>query len=214
MIYGNLSKINKISHYQYNKKNKIMSKNTFRSLGASNHAIEQREEHDYYATEPKAAELLLELETFSKNIWEPACGEGHLSEVFIKNGYQVRSSDLIWRGYGDLTIDFLKHTEKWDGDIITNPPYKYAEAFVEKALELIEPGNKVAMFMGIQFLEGKKRRTFLKNNKLKYVYVSSSRLNCAKNGDFNKYKGNSARCYAWYIWEKGFDGETTLKLFN
>lgn len=190
-----------------------MKKNTFRSLGASSHAIEEREENDYYATEPKALELLLDLEEFNKNIWEPACGEGHLSEVLIQRGYNVWSSDLIDRNYGKV-IDFLQVEKKFNGDIITNPPYKYAEAFVEKALELIEPGNKVAMFMGIQFLEGKRRREFLKKNKIKTVWVSSSRLNCAKNGDFAKYKCNSARCYAWYIWEKGFDGETVLKWFN
>ena len=74
-----------------------MSKNTFRSLGASSHSIEEGEEHDYYTTEPKALELLLELEEFSKNIWEPACGEGHLSEVLIEKGFNVLSSDLIDR---------------------------------------------------------------------------------------------------------------------
>ena len=50
-------------------------KSVFTSLGASSHAIEEREKHDYYATEPKALELLLELETFSNNVWECACGE-------------------------------------------------------------------------------------------------------------------------------------------
>jgi hypothetical protein len=49
-------------------------KSVFTSLGASSHAQEERETHDYYATEPKALELLLELETFSNNIWECACG--------------------------------------------------------------------------------------------------------------------------------------------
>ena len=39
------------------------------------------ETHDYYATEPKATELLLDLETFNHEIWEPACGEGHISKV-------------------------------------------------------------------------------------------------------------------------------------
>ena len=68
--------------------------------------------------------------------------------------------------------------------------------------------------MGIQFLEGKKRREFLKRFPIKTVYVSSSRLNCAKNGDFVKYNNNSARCYAWYIWEKGYNGDTIMKLFN
>ena len=53
------------------------SKKVFTTLGASNHALEEREQHDYYATDPKAVELLLELEQFAPVIWEPACGEGH-----------------------------------------------------------------------------------------------------------------------------------------
>lgn len=39
------------------------------------HDAGNREEHDYYATDPKAAELLLGLDNFN-NIWECACGGG------------------------------------------------------------------------------------------------------------------------------------------
>ena len=46
------------------------------------------------------------------------------------------------------------------------------------------------------------------------IYVSSRRLNCAKNGDFEKYKENSAVAYAWFVWEKGHKGITKLKWFN
>ena len=77
----------------------------YKTLGASNHTDKERENNDYYATEPKALELLLELETFSPYVWEPACGEGHLSEVLKFHGHKVRSSDLIDRGYpGTETI--------------------------------------------------------------------------------------------------------------
>ena len=65
-----------------------------------------------------------------------------------------------------------------------------------------------------EIVEGKKRKEFLKTYPIKTIYVSSSRLNCAKNGDFEKYNSNSARCYAWYIWEKGYNGVTELKWFN
>jgi hypothetical protein len=57
-------------------------------------------------------------------------------------------------------IDFLQWDSPFDGDIITNPPYKFALEFVEKALELITDGHKVAMFLKLQFLEGKARRAF------------------------------------------------------
>ena len=75
-------------------------------LGARNYAHEDRQTDDYYATEPKAAVLLMDVEKFSPMIWECACGEGHLSKEFEKAGYQVYSTDLIDRGYGGIQ-DFL-----------------------------------------------------------------------------------------------------------
>lgn len=189
------------------------TKSVYTTLGASNHSNGDREVNDYYATEPKAIQLLLELEQFNPNIWECACGEGHLSKELIEKGYNVYSSDLIERGYGEGGVDFLKCTKPFEGDIITNPPYKYAKEFVYKALELIPVGNKVVMFLKIQFLEGKSRKDLFEKFPPKKVYVSSSRLICAKNGDFKTYS-SSAIAYAWFIWEKGFDGETIVKWFN
>ena len=41
-------------------------------LGASNHTKEEREENDYYATDPEAMEWLLKLENIGPEVWEPA----------------------------------------------------------------------------------------------------------------------------------------------
>lgn len=193
------------------------SNSIYKTLGASNHTDKERQNEDYYATTPKAAELLLELETFSPNIWECACGEGHLSKVFESKGYNVRSSDLMDRGFGEIETDFLGIDNlEWYGDVITNPPYKYAQEFVEKALQIIPIGNKVAMFLKLQFMEGKGRKNLFLKNPPKTIYVSSSRLMCAKNAEFEKMVagGGSAVAYAWYVWEKGFVGTTELKWFN
>lgn len=131
-------------------------------LGAHNETKEDREEHDYYATQPIAAELLTEIETLSPNIWECACGEGHLAKVFTEKGFNVLATDLIDRGYGER-CDFLNDIEtmkyrNFDGDIVTNPPYRYAQEFIEKALNIVGDGHKVCMFLKVQFLEGKSRR--------------------------------------------------------
>lgn len=69
------------------------------------HKTVYRKEHtenDYYATEPKAAWLLMEVEEFTPTIWECACGEGHLAKEFVKAGYSVAATDLVDRGYGDM----------------------------------------------------------------------------------------------------------------
>lgn len=191
------------------------SNSIYKTLGASNHTDKARQAEDYYATEPKAAELLLELEDFNHIIWECACGEGHLSKVFEKAGHKVWSTDLVDRGYGEQ-LDFLKTIGIFNLDIITNPPYKYATEFVEHALKIVEDGCKVAMFLKLQFLEGKKRKTLFEKYPPKTVYVSSSRLLCAKNGEFEKMRegGGSAVAYAWFVWEKGYKGDTKIRWFN
>ena len=189
-------------------------KTVFTTLGASAHATEERQSQDFYATDPIALKLLLREEKFS-NVWECACGQGHLSEVLKQTGIHGKSTDYINRGYGDGQVDFLGiENQKWGGDIITNPPFRYAQEFIEKALTIIDAERKVAMFLRIQFLEGKERGRFFKKHPPKFIYVSSRRIKCAKNGDFVKYSANSAICYCWFVWEKGFKGETVLKWFN
>jgi hypothetical protein len=187
----------------------------FKTLGASNHTEKERQEDDYYATEPKAIDVLLGVEQFSNDVWECACGEGHLSKRLTECGYSVTSSDLVNRGFsGHQTIDFLKATDKFSGDIITNPPYKYAYEFVEKGMELTK--NKLALFLKIQFLEGKARKKLFEKYPPKFVYVSSSRLLCAKNGNFEEMiaGGGSAVAYAWFVWYKNHVGDTILKWIN
>ena len=48
------------------------------------------------------------------------------------------------------------------------------------------------------------------------MYVSSSRLKCAKNGDFDTVEQgtNNAIAYAWYVWGKGFTGDPIIKWIN
>ena len=43
-----------------------------------------------------------------------------------------------------------------------------------------------------------------------YLYVFSKRMNCAKNGEFEKYQSNAV-AYGWYIWEKGYNGEPIIR---
>lgn len=177
----------------------------FKQLGSSNHCDDEREKNDYYATDPKAIDDLLKVETFNKKIWECASGGGHLVDKLKENGYEVFSSDIVDRGHQDQLIDFLSPLmnpiSRWDGDIITNPPYKFTTEFILKSLELIDNGHKIAMFLKLTTLEGADRYLKIyKDNPPYKIYVYSKRIQCAKNGEF---KGSSAVCYAWFVWIKG-----------
>ena len=96
-------------------------------------------------------------------------------------------------------------------DIITNPPYVDSISYVRKAYEMVAWGHKVAMFLRLAFAEGKERRKFFQEYPPVRVWVSSSRLTCGKNGmEWNP----SAVAYSWWIWEKGYTGQTELRWFN
>ena len=171
----------------------------------------ERDPNDYYATDPRAMHYLLDRETFNRNIWEPACGEGNLSEVLKEYGYNVYSTDLINRGYGDEQLDFLTTNKKFSGDIITNPPFKYTNEFILKALESIDFGGKVAMFLKLNYLAGKSRFEKIYSHYPPYrVYIFTGRVACSKNNKPEGYK-NGAMDFAWFIWQKGTIGATELR---
>ena len=189
-----------------NKERKI-----FTTLGASNHTDKERQSGDFYATDPKSLITLLNTGIkLNHKIWEPCCGQGHLAETLKQNGYEVKATDIINRGYGSGGVDFLYEYDKWDGDILTNPPYGIAQEIVEHSLSLIPDGNKVVMFFKITFLEGKTRRKMFEENPPRNIYVFSERQICAMNGDFERYGNGSAVCYAWFEWVKGYKGKPEL----
>jgi hypothetical protein len=183
----------------------MTSKHKLRILGASNHAEHERQADDFYATDPKCAADLLKILPELKDVWECACGAGHLAEPLGA----VKATDLVDRGYGQSNIDFLLEHERWHGDIVTNPPYKLAIECVEKALSLINDGRYVCMFLKLQFLEGQARSAFFAEHPPKTVAVYSQRQRCAMNGDFDNYK-SSALAYAWFIWQKGYQGKPEI----
>lgn len=185
-------------------------KSNFVTLGASNHSLRDRQEHDYYATDPKAIDALnkvMPLEGLF--IWEPACGAGHLSKRMQYFGAEVLSTDLYDRGYGGDNVDFLQCKNLEAPIIVTNPPYRYAYEFVEHSLDI--GADRVAMFLKLTFLEGQKRKKLFEKYPPKTVAVFSKRIQVAINGDPEMFSKSSAACYAWFIWEKGYTGKPEVE---
>lgn len=167
-----------------------------------------RSKGDFYPTPDFVLIPILEREIFEGNILEPCCGEGHISKELIKKGFDVTSCDLYDRGYGETGKDFLFMPEPKSFDnIITNPPYNLAMEFAKTSL--IVARKKVALMMKINFLEGVKRKPFLEDSPLKYVYVFSKRQTLTRPDWEGKNKGFIT--YAWYIWEIGYTGEPIIK---
>ena len=158
-----------------------------------------RVKNDFYPTPFEATQSLLDRQKFDGEIWECACGDGSMSKVLIKNGYNVCSSDLIDRGYGEVGIDFLNSNKNVD-NIITNPPFNLSTEFTIKALNLAN--NRVAMLNKLSFLEGIKRKNKVFTlNKLEKVWVFSKRI---------KFGGNGLMAFAWFIFNKNYNGKPMI----
>lgn len=194
---------------------------TYNPYTMSNADGETRETNDYYATDPTATELFLKAINrdniiLPKYIWENACGEGHISQVLMDNGYEVYSTDIIDRNFRCFNgiQDFIECKEAPNKNknkaIITNPPFKLAEKFVEKAMGLLNVGDLCIYLLRIQFLESKSRKELFAKYPPKYVYVNSERIKVEKNGEFDKYNAKT-QCFCWFIWEKGYVGETIVR---
>lgn len=189
-------------------------------LGGAKH-YGKRESNDFYATPTKAVTMLMnsfnELNP-SFTVMDPCVGKGHVLKPFRDAGYNVLGKDLIGRtDYFDQTIiypgnnNFLEDTSVYHNtNIITNPPYEFCKEFAEKAIQLIDQDAFVIMLLKIQFLETKARYELFKKYPPKYVYVFVNRIGCIPGGE-NDQSQSSAICYAWYIWQKGFTGEPTLR---
>jgi len=186
---------------------------------AGKSATRDRVDNDFYATNPKAVEMLFEAEPFDVGDYlEPCVGQGHISNKIkeLVPDARMHSIDLVDRGHPEVIVaDFLNYETNtlWDY-IVTNPPYSLGKEFAEKSLSVLRDGGKLAMFMKIQFLEGEKRRQFYKDNPPKVIYVFTKRMSTFNNGsevDENGKPWATTMCHAWFVWEKGFTGETVVK---
>lgn len=195
-------------------------KSVFATLGASNHSKQERETMDYYATEPKAIDLLASKFDIPHRVWECACGGGSLSERLKERGHEVISTDIIDRGYEGFNgeCDFLSRLfhPKIEGDyaIVTNPPYKFVTEFVLTALDVLPDGCYLCLFLKTTALESRGRwEKIYRQTPPRYVFQCIDRILCAKNAEFEdarKNLGAGAQAYAWFVWQKGWKGQTTL----
>ncbi len=162
---------------------------------------------DFFPTPAWATKALVDHEPFEGRIWECACGNGAMSEVLAEAGYDVLSTDLYDRGYGEGDIDFLSNKRKVE-NVVTNPPYNAAEGFLHNALECAS--SKVALLLRLAFLEGKNRQNsiFIPKPPTR-VWVFSERITFYPAGAIRKGSGTTA--YAWFVWDKVGSGETELK---
>ena len=117
-----------------------------------NYTTKDRQQDDFYATDPKALDLLikkdsteLELDLYMRcnKVWECACGNGNLAKCLERNSLEVIATDLKDRGYGVSGVDFLQETKARSSVILTNPPYSLANEFILHAMDILPEGGGI-----------------------------------------------------------------------
>ena len=135
-----------------------------------------------------------------------------MSEVIKQDGHNVVSYDIVDRGYGQVGDFFQTDFPKHKFDIITNPPYDNVIEIILKCIDICK--DKVALLMPLRYLSSASRyNEVYQKYPPKCVYVYQERICIAKNADFKTYSdaGANMEIYAWYIWQRGYEGATELR---
>lgn len=174
---------------------------------------EAKDSLDYFPTPPWATRALMEC-VFPRfdmrphrargtgSVWEPACGEGHMSEVLKEYFGEIVATDIVEYGGGQYdAMDFL-HCCAFPVDwIITNPPFtsNATEKFILHALDLARVG--VAMFVRCQILEGIGRyERLFKPHPPTLIAFFAERVPLVK-GKWSP-DASTATAYCWLVWMK------------
>lgn len=137
---------------------------------------------------------------------EPAANRGHMIRPLAEYFGEVFASDIHEYGAGFNQADYLWGAS-WDQTdwTITNPPFKLAEQFIDRAIMLSRHG--VAMIVRSAFLEGVGRyQRLFSVNPPSHVLQFTERVVMHK-GRLAP-EGSTATAYCWLVWMIGSDGET------
>lgn len=179
-----------------------------------------RVDNDYYATSPADTKAFLSAwagNLNGKTVLEPAAGGGHMVDAISETfpDVNITGRDLIYRGRDEFEtgIDFINDSREQHYDyMITNPPFNLAQEFVNKGLQV---ADTVLVFAKLQFLEGKKRKDWFGEGKLKKVYVYSFRAIPWRAGEpVDPETGKrwaSTMAFAWYEFSNDYTDEPTIE---
>lgn len=188
-----------------------MSQNTSHAVMAQR--SEPHDSLDDFPTPPWATRALIEevlqpelgeLFADDRSCWEPACGRGYMADALRPYFRTLYATDVHMYGYfeqGTKPVDFLwpyepagKSPIDW---VITNPPYRLAEQFIERAREVAREG--VAMLVRTQFLEGVGRYERIYRHNPPTIFAQFSERVPMHKGKITE-KGSTATAYAWFVW--------------
>ena len=194
------------SHEQAQKEAVFLMRPT---VGNHKSSLKDRKD-DCYETPPEATKALIQSEHLPHRILEPACGPGAIVKVLRDAGHYVVATDLVDYGCPESQsgVDFLMEyrlQEEVDA-IVTNPPFKIADDFVRKGLELCP---SVIILQRLMFLEGKGRSDIIDGHLVR-IHVFRNRLPMMHRAGWSGKSTSSMAPYAWFIFSREKSGPTLL----
>jgi hypothetical protein len=95
--------------------------------------------------------------------------------------------------------------------IVTNPPYRLAVQFAEKALTEV---GYVALLLRTNFLESTARLAFFRRHPPARIWISSRRLPMMHRQGWQGPRAPSNTCFAWFIWDSQAEQTQVLDWFD
>lgn len=143
---------------------------------------------------------------------EPAANRGFMVKPLREYFGHVMASDVHDYGVGFPVQDYLfgpdSHFDR-TGWTVTNPPFRLAQQFIERALRLSRVG--VAMIVRTAFMEGQKRyEELFTKTPPSHILQFTERVPMYK-GRLAGPDETTATAYCWLIWFKGRTGPTTFE---
>ena len=182
-----------------------------RSHAVMSQRFDGKESLDDFPTPPWATRALMEqiLPQITKgSCIEPACGRGFMSEVLKEYFHKVESSDFFDYGYGEVANFFtLNPKQKYDW-MITNPPFKSAENFILRGLQITDQG--VAVLVRTVFLESVGRYERLFSTLPPAIVAQFVERVPMIRGRVDQH-ASTATGYAWIVWMRNFTGIPAIK---
>ena len=166
------------------------------------------DEYDWYVEPSWCTDLLLDHVDFSGTITDPACGAGTIPKALSSRGFTTRSADIVDRGLGSIRINFLADFSCPD-NIVTNPPYRLAEAFVRHALEVC--AKKTAVLVRLDFLASQRRYRLFADHPPALLLVLSRRPSMPPGWIPDVEAKGGMHDYCWLVWDKRAAGPTLTK---
>jgi hypothetical protein len=163
----------------------------------------------WYVEPPWCSNRLFDVEVFIQEVIDPCCGGGNIVRAAREHHLPTVGWDLVDRGFpGTVVRDFLTYSGPAPRNLVFNPPFGIARAFIEHAVKIAR--HKIAALFPVARLNAAQ---WLRQLPLSRVWLLSPRPSMPP-GEYlargEKPQGGRVD-FAWLVMVRGFSGSPELR---